>query len=154
MRWRRGLPTPRRAQMHWPVVVAFMIRQLFVSQLFVRCVVRRAAVRCAKDGGWRRSGRAFATSASSAGAGAAPSVAFDFYATMVPHPAKAAKGGEDSYFAQPFALGVSDGVGGWAGSGVDPALFSRALTKGAESLALQGRQRRMLIACRALRSLV
>ena len=48
-------------------------------------------------------------------------------AYMLPHPAKAEKGGEDAYFVLPHALGVSDGVGGWAELGVDAGVFSRAL---------------------------
>ncbi|KAI8800281.1 phosphatase 2C-like domain-containing protein [Cladochytrium replicatum] len=36
--------------------------------------------------------------------------------------------GEDAYFTRPDALGVADGVGGWAGTkGANPALFSRLL---------------------------
>lgn len=36
--------------------------------------------------------------------------------------------GEDAYFLRPDALGVADGVGGWASRpGADPALFSRLL---------------------------
>lgn len=67
---------------------------------------------------------------------------FEPYAMMIPHPAKAAKGGEDAYFVHSRALGVADGVGGWAGTGVDPALFSRALARGAEQAALAGAHRR------------
>lgn len=35
---------------------------------------------------------------------------------MIPHPAKADRGGEDAYFIcdRGFAMGVADGVGGWA----------------------------------------
>ena len=76
--------------------------------------------------------------ATSARASLSSPVAFDFHATMIPHPEKAARGGEDAYFAQPFAIGVADGVGGWAMSGVDPSHFSRALTRGAEKLAITG----------------
>eukprot|EP00742_Colponemidia_sp_Colp-10_P002956 GILJ01003154.1.p1 GENE.GILJ01003154.1~~GILJ01003154.1.p1 ORF type:complete len:277 (-),score=47.54 GILJ01003154.1:182-1012(-) len=52
---------------------------------------------------------------------------FDFAARVIPHPEKAAKGGEDAFFASKRALAVADGVGGWADSGVDPALYSRSL---------------------------
>lgn len=58
-------------------------------------------------------------------------------AVVVPHPAKADRvydlpphaGGEDAYFVEESAgvLGVADGVGGWADSGVDPGVFSRQL---------------------------
>lgn len=44
--------------------------------------------------------------------------------------------GEDSYFIykirnRTLAIGVADGVGSWKHSGIDPALFSRALTSNA-----------------------
>lgn len=49
--------------------------------------------------------------------------------SSVPHPAKIAKGGEDAYFlsGDMRAIGVADGVGGWADIGVDPAEYSRKL---------------------------
>lgn len=41
---------------------------------------------------------------------------------MIPHPAKADRGGEDAYFIcdRGFAMGVADGVGGWAEVGGVP----------------------------------
>jgi protein phosphatase PTC7 len=45
----------------------------------------------------------------------------------VPHPDKASYGGEDAFFVSSVgggALGVADGVGGWAESGVNPAEYS------------------------------
>lgn len=48
----------------------------------------------------------------------------------IPHPAKAATGGEDAFFVSTTgrgAFGVADGVGGWAAEGVDPALYPRRL---------------------------
>ena len=47
----------------------------------------------------------------------------------IPHPEKVFKGGEDASFVSEdgYALGVFDGVGGWAGTGVDPAVYSRSL---------------------------
>lgn len=41
---------------------------------------------------------------------------------MIPHPAKADRGGEDAYFIcdRGFAMGVADGVGGWAEVGSVP----------------------------------
>ncbi|KFM24954.1 putative protein phosphatase 2C 80 [Auxenochlorella protothecoides] len=50
-------------------------------------------------------------------------------AVMIPHPAKEDRGGEDAYFIgdQGTAVGVADGVGGWAEVGVDPGLYSREL---------------------------
>ena len=48
---------------------------------------------------------------------------------MIPHPEKAYKGGEDGLFLsyRTNAFGVADGVGGYADSGVDPALFARLI---------------------------
>jgi hypothetical protein len=60
------------------------------------------------------------------------SYALKSQASMLPHPDKKKTGGEDAYFVHKYAVGVSDGVGGWAETGVNPALFSRALVKGAE----------------------
>ena len=45
----------------------------------------------------------------------------------IPHPDKASRGGEDSYFVCDRALGVADGVGGWAESGVNPKDYSQGL---------------------------
>ena len=58
-------------------------------------------------------------------------------AAVIPHPAKVAKGGEDAHFLAPQRgmLGVSDGVGGWNDSGVDPALYARELMRQAAGLA-------------------
>ncbi|KAJ2855641.1 Protein phosphatase 2C 7, partial [Coemansia erecta] len=47
-------------------------------------------------------------------------------------PLDAINGGEDSLFhvrlKQNLVFGVSDGVGGWNESGIDPSIFSRSLT--------------------------
>jgi protein phosphatase PTC7 len=56
---------------------------------------------------------------------------------MIPHPDKAAKGGEDYYFIADDGrtVGVADGVGGWAGvPGADPARYSRDLMTFSKSL--------------------
>ncbi|KFK28352.1 putative protein phosphatase 2c 55-like [Arabis alpina] len=47
----------------------------------------------------------------------------------LPHPEKEATGGEDAHFIcdEEQAIGVADGVGGWAEVGVDSGLFSREL---------------------------
>ncbi|KAK4771880.1 hypothetical protein SAY86_013655 [Trapa natans] len=47
----------------------------------------------------------------------------------LPHPDKEDKGGEDAHFVceDEQAIGVADGVGGWADVGVDAGLFSREL---------------------------
>ena len=46
----------------------------------------------------------------------------------LPHPGKASTGGEDAFFTSTAfggAVGVADGVSGWARDGVDAALYSR-----------------------------
>mmetsp|Transcript_22770 Transcript_22770/g.54509 ORF Transcript_22770/g.54509 Transcript_22770/m.54509 type:complete len:351 (-) Transcript_22770:256-1308(-) len=50
-------------------------------------------------------------------------------AEMIPHPDKRDRGGEDSYFVSSSgtAIGVADGVGGWAEIGIDAGLYSRML---------------------------
>lgn len=47
-------------------------------------------------------------------------------ACAIPHPEKAARGGEDGFFMSRDGrvLGVADGVGGWAEQGVNPAFFT------------------------------
>ncbi|KAI9165174.1 hypothetical protein LWI28_009184 [Acer negundo] len=47
----------------------------------------------------------------------------------LPHPAKEETGGEDAHFicVDEQAIGLADGVGGWADVGVDAGLFSREL---------------------------
>ena len=44
-----------------------------------------------------------------------------------PHPAKKYKGGEDAACLSSRMLSVADGVGGWAESGIDPAIYSKRL---------------------------
>jgi hypothetical protein len=46
---------------------------------------------------------------------------------LIPHPDKVAKGGEDAAFGLEHAVGVADGVGGWASKGVDPGIYSKRL---------------------------
>ncbi|KAK4355266.1 hypothetical protein RND71_024237 [Anisodus tanguticus] len=47
----------------------------------------------------------------------------------LPHPAKAKTGGEDAHFICTLtqAIGVADGVGGWADLGIDDGLYAREL---------------------------
>jgi len=56
---------------------------------------------------------------------------------IIPHPLKAAKGGEDAYFVSDIstalAFGVADGVGGWSNQGIDPSLVSKAIMLGAKT---------------------
>ena len=44
-----------------------------------------------------------------------------------PHPEKRYKGGEDAAAYTERMLSVADGVGGWAESGIDPAIYSKNL---------------------------
>ena len=49
------------------------------------------------------------------------------YGDNIPHPEKAHRGGEDAYFIslpQTSAVGVADGVGGWANQGINPKDFA------------------------------
>jgi len=50
-------------------------------------------------------------------------------ASVRPHPAKVAKGGEDAHFVceEGLVIGVADGVGGWNDENIDPAAYSRGL---------------------------
>lgn len=48
-------------------------------------------------------------------------------AFLIPHREKAKRGGEDSFFLHPSGICAADGVGGWASSGVDPAIYTRKL---------------------------
>jgi protein phosphatase PTC7 len=59
---------------------------------------------------------------------------FEHGSSMIPHPEKEYKGGEDALFVSDNVLLVADGVGGWAESGVDPALYSKRLAKLVEEL--------------------
>lgn len=54
---------------------------------------------------------------------------FKYTSHMIPHPAKAYKGGEDAIFTSDNVLVVADGVGGWADHGIDPGLYSKMLCK-------------------------
>lgn len=53
---------------------------------------------------------------------------FEHKTVMLPKEATRYRGGEDAADADDTFLTVADGVGGWAAQGVDPGLFSRALT--------------------------
>lgn len=56
--------------------------------------------------------------------------------SMLPHPEKEHKGGEDAYFIHKgdYCVGVADGVGGWAEVGVDPGLYSKELMQHAVTI--------------------
>jgi protein phosphatase PTC7 len=50
-------------------------------------------------------------------------------AASVPHPEKEYKGGEDAHFVygEAHAIGVADGVGGWANVGIDAGIYAKEL---------------------------
>lgn len=64
----------------------------------------------------------------------------DFYLATewakIPHPDKTDTGGEDAVFATASAIGIADGVGGWANQGIDAGEISRALMNNARKLAV------------------
>jgi protein phosphatase PTC7 len=66
---------------------------------------------------------------------------FQFGASLLPHPEKAYKGGEDALYASDHVLLVADGVGGWADSGIDPALYSKRLAALVEELVAKDKLR-------------
>ena len=55
--------------------------------------------------------------------------------SSIPHPEKVATGGEDALFAASYAVGIADGVGGWASQGIDAGEISRAVMSAADALA-------------------
>ena len=52
-----------------------------------------------------------------------------------PHYQKRDKGGEDAAAITKNLIAVADGVGGWAESGIDPAIYSRKLCSNIQMLA-------------------
>ena len=54
---------------------------------------------------------------------------FKYATTIIPHPDKIEKGGEDALVARMDLLSVADGVGGWQRHGIDPGLYSKQLVK-------------------------
>eukprot|EP00529_Nitzschia_sp_RCC80_P011211 CAMPEP_0113469622 /NCGR_PEP_ID=MMETSP0014_2-20120614/15997_1 /TAXON_ID=2857 /ORGANISM="Nitzschia sp." /LENGTH=628 /DNA_ID=CAMNT_0000362111 /DNA_START=12 /DNA_END=1898 /DNA_ORIENTATION=+ /assembly_acc=CAM_ASM_000159 len=57
-----------------------------------------------------------------------PRVQFVSSTVIIPHDQKIHRGGEDAASTSSNILVVADGVGGWARHGVNPGLFSKALT--------------------------
>eukprot|EP00890_Picochlorum_soloecismus_P003402 jgi/Picsp_1/4062/NSC_01573-R1_protein phosphatase 2c 26 len=73
--------------------------------------------------------------------GMTKAIRMEFDECMIPHPAKVEYGGEDAYFVSTVdggACGVSDGVGGWQDSGVNPAEYSQTLMEYAKEALTQG----------------
>jgi protein phosphatase PTC7 len=70
---------------------------------------------------------AAASSATSASASQLIHLQLDVGHRLLPHPDKAARGGEDAILLAGRIFGVFDGVGGWAEQGIDAGIFSREL---------------------------
>ena len=64
------------------------------------------------------------------------SLRFVHHSSMIPHPEKAHRGGEDAFAFSDRMVALSDGVGGWADQGINPAHFSRSLVNTAKRLFL------------------
>lgn len=54
---------------------------------------------------------------------------FQSKTVIIPHDDKLYRGGEDSADSSETILAISDGVGGWAKSGVNPGLLSAEFTR-------------------------
>lgn len=54
---------------------------------------------------------------------------FQSKTVIIPHDDKLYRGGEDSADGNYTTLTISDGVGGWAKSGINPGLFSAEFTR-------------------------
>lgn len=57
---------------------------------------------------------------------------FDFSYSIVPHPDKVWKGGQDAAYVSDHALIVADGVSGWSAMGIDAGLYSKKLVENAK----------------------
>ncbi|KAF0688259.1 Aste57867_20129 [Aphanomyces stellatus] len=68
----------------------------------------------------------------------------------IPHPEK--KRGEDAAFCTPTAVGVADGVGGWARKGIDSGAYSRMLMESCEASALANPTERLTEAYNATKA--
>ena len=67
-------------------------------------------------------------------------LSFESGSRIIPHPDKAARGGEDGLFVNDdlHVLAVADGVGSWAFMGVDPGIYARKLMRLTEQAILTG----------------
>jgi serine/threonine protein phosphatase PrpC len=54
---------------------------------------------------------------------------FESKTVIIPADSKIDRGGEDSAHVSDTIIAVADGVGGWARQGINPGLFSKALTR-------------------------
>ena len=61
---------------------------------------------------------------------ASPTTHFQSNTILIPHDDKIHRQGEDSAHTCSTLIAVADGVGGWAEHGINPGLFSKALTRG------------------------
>lgn len=87
----------------------------------------------AGDGHWTPPEKMFKMSPGITHSTAGPSLKFDCSFSMIAHPQKVLKGGEDAFFITDFVVGIADGVGGWVDKGIDPALYANKLMEGAKA---------------------
>jgi hypothetical protein len=88
-----------------------------------------------------------AQQAPAAAAAAAPGQRLVAAGISLPHAAKAATGGEDAFFVSLCgrgAVGVADGVGGWAAQGVDPSLYPRRFVAACAEVLLEQEEQQQL----------
>lgn len=79
-----------------------------------------------------------------------PRLVLEAGAGMIPHPAKADRGGEDAFFIceRGYAMGVADGVGGWAEvSGVCASRGGRSAVQRAACRKCNARTSHRRVAC-------
>ena len=63
---------------------------------------------------------------------------------MNPHFEKKKKGGEDAATLSLNLLAVADGVGGWASSGIDPAIYSKKLCSLIDEIAARAEDKHLM----------
>lgn len=91
----------------------------------------------AGDGHWTPPEKIFKTSPFGSSASAGPALKFECSYSMIAHPQKVLKGGEDAFFITDFVVGIADGVGGWIDKGIDPALYANKLMEGAKQAVIE-----------------
>jgi TolA-binding protein len=90
---------------------------------------------------------AASAAAAAASVAAAPGQRLVAAGISLPHAAKAATGGEDAFFVSACgrgAVGVADGVGGWAAQGVDPSLYPRRFVAACEEVLQEQEEQQQL----------